>query len=135
MQASSSAQPISFAAPPSQQLHQQQRHAADVAMASPGHGQAFNPASYTRAMFGSPVSWRAGSSFGARLYPGTSPSQLFGSFDPNSGKLSSSIESDRGAFMQTQDEFVSPLSLDHCATYPNRDISVQELHVLRVEPE
>ena len=107
MQASSSQSSQPLPLPPSRQLHQQQRHAADVAMASPGQGAGFNPASYTRAMFGSPVSWRAGSSFGARLYPGTSPSQLFGSFDPNSGKLSSSIESDRGAFMQTQDEFVS----------------------------
>ena len=90
MQASSSQSSQPLPLPPSRQLHQQQRHAADVAMASSSQGASSNSASY--AMFGSPVSWCAGSRFGARLYPGTSVSPLFGAFDPNSGKLSSSIE-------------------------------------------
>lgn len=37
----------------------------------------FNPASYTRAFFGSPFSWRPGS-FGNRSIPGTSPTQFLG---------------------------------------------------------
>ena len=37
----------------------------------------FNPASYTRAFFGSPFSWRS-SSFGNRNNPGSSPTQLLG---------------------------------------------------------
>jgi len=39
----------------------------------------FNPASYTRAFFGSPISWRPGSfGNGNRYLPGTSPGQLLG---------------------------------------------------------
>ena len=37
----------------------------------------FNPASYTRAFFGSPFSWRPGS-FGNRSVPSSSPTQLLG---------------------------------------------------------
>lgn len=94
-----------------------------------------NPASYTRPFFGSPISWRAGS-FGSRFYhPGNSPGQLLGplecvsaSFIPlfascltpspsptdfRAGKLSSSLESDRGSLinalsaMEREEEFVS----------------------------
>ncbi|KAG6334351.1 hypothetical protein ID866_4742 [Astraeus odoratus] len=53
------------------------------------------PASY---FIGSPISWKAGS-FGSRFYPGCSPGQLLGPLDPSEfrcGKVSSSIESDRG---------------------------------------
>jgi transcription factor SFP1 len=95
----------------------------------------FNPASYTRAFFGSPFSWRPGS-FGNRSLPGTSPTQLLGpleyvptllppslpilihsSLSPTdlrgAGKISSSIESDRGSIlnalsaMEREDELVS----------------------------
>ncbi|KAI0065190.1 hypothetical protein BV25DRAFT_1784788, partial [Artomyces pyxidatus] len=90
----------------------------------------FNPASYTRAFFGSPISWRAGS-FGSRFYPGSSPGQLLGPLDPTdlrSGKMSSSIESDRGSIlnalseMQREDEF--------CKNYTCCGLNLQDLHAL-----
>ena len=100
-----------------------------------GQNGSFNPASYTRRFLGSPASFRAGS-FGSRFYPGVSPGQLLGPLEyaplslippptghthpslssPNDfrlGKVSSSIESDRGSLMNTlnvferQDELVS----------------------------
>ncbi|TFY82202.1 hypothetical protein EWM64_g1816 [Hericium alpestre] len=82
----------------------------------PTSSAAFNPASYTRAFFGSPISWRAGS-FGSRFYPGTSPGQLLAPLElvhPSSPhpsclmrssaselrtKLSSSIDSDPGSLL------------------------------------
>lgn len=49
--------------------------APDVLMASGSFlgANTFNPASYTRHFLGSPLSWRAGSSFGGRFFPGCSP--------------------------------------------------------------
>ncbi|KAI0030025.1 hypothetical protein K488DRAFT_88147 [Vararia minispora EC-137] len=113
--ASSSSQPIAL---PS-------HHPQDVHMASPSSfaGGHFNPASYTRALFGgSPISWRA--SFGANhVYPGSSPgAQLFGSFDPSSAKLSSSIESDRAVFLSSQDEL--------CRNYTCCGLNLPDLHAL-----
>lgn len=104
MRQASSSQPISLR-PPSQPF-QQQSLAADAVMASPSVG--FDPASYTRAMLDSPMSWRASSFFDTRVYHGTPPKQLSGNFDLDTGKPSSSIESDH--YMQTQNEFVSKYS-------------------------
>jgi len=48
----------------------------DHSMPSPSYSS-FNPASYTRTFFGSPISWRPGSfGSGNRYFPGSSPSQL-----------------------------------------------------------
>jgi transcription factor SFP1 len=48
----------------------------DHPMPSPSDSS-FNPASYTRAFFGSPISWRPGSfGNGNRYFPGPSPDQL-----------------------------------------------------------
>ncbi|KAF8260029.1 hypothetical protein EI94DRAFT_1706587, partial [Lactarius quietus] len=79
----------------------------------------FNPASYTRAFFGSPFSWRPGS-FGNRTLPGSSPTQLLGPLDPTdlhgAGKISSSMESDRGSLinalsaMEREDELIPALN-------------------------
>jgi hypothetical protein len=45
-------------------------------MPSPAYSS-FNPASYTRTFFGSPISWRPGSfGNGNRYFPGSSPNQL-----------------------------------------------------------
>jgi len=81
-----------------------------------GQNGSFNPASYTRRLIGigSPSSWRGGS-FGSRFYTGISPGQFLGPLDPNEfkfGKMSSSIESDRGSIInalnfERQEELVS----------------------------
>jgi hypothetical protein len=48
----------------------------DHPMPSPSYSS-FNPASYTRTFFGSPISWRPGSfGNGNRYFPGSSPSQF-----------------------------------------------------------
>ncbi|EIM84934.1 uncharacterized protein STEHIDRAFT_148199 [Stereum hirsutum FP-91666 SS1] len=90
-----------------------------------------NPASYTRPFFGSPISWRAGS-FGSRFYhPGNSPGQLLGPLDPTdfrAGKLSSSLESDRGSLinalsaMEREEEF--------CRNYTCCGLNLTDLHAL-----
>ncbi|KAA1470829.1 hypothetical protein DENSPDRAFT_858584 [Dentipellis sp. KUC8613] len=128
-------------------------------MASSSSGT-FNPASYTRAFFGSPISWRAGS-FGSRFYPGSSPGQLGAPVEsvssllsPNdrsssssaqNPKLSSSIESDRGSLLhalnaiEREDELVSPFSppdsctvLDssQCRNYTCCGLHLHDLHAL-----
>lgn len=114
----------------------------DHPMPSPPYSS-FNPASYTRSFLGSPISWRPGSfGNGNRYYPGTSPGQLLGPleyasyifpptpspshiFSPSptdlrgAGKISSSIESDRGSIMnalsamEREDELVSNTTPRH----------------------
>ncbi|ETW76625.1 hypothetical protein HETIRDRAFT_455141 [Heterobasidion irregulare TC 32-1] len=95
-----------------------------------GNNGSFNPASYTRAFFGSPLSWRPGS-FGSHFYPGSSPGQLLGPLDPNdfrSGKISSSIESDRGSLihalgaLEREEEF--------CRNYTCCGLNLTDLHAL-----
>ncbi|THH13557.1 hypothetical protein EW146_g6667, partial [Bondarzewia mesenterica] len=105
----------------------------DATMASgsfSGNNGSFNPASYTRAFFGSPISWRPGS-FGSRFYPGSSPGQLLGPLDPTDfrcGKISSSIESDRGSLlhalstMEREDEL--------CRNYTCCGLNLTDLHAL-----
>ncbi|KAI0367906.1 hypothetical protein BV20DRAFT_970001, partial [Pilatotrama ljubarskyi] len=64
------AQPISFSPAESQ----------DFTMGSgsfTGANGSFNPSSYSRHFFGSPISFRGGS-YGSRFYPGMSPGQLLG---------------------------------------------------------
>jgi transcription factor SFP1 len=95
-----------------------------------GHNGSFNSASYRRFM-GSPMSFRAGS-FGSRFYPGVSPGQLLGPLDPNDfrfGKMSSSIESDRGSLVnnalnvfERQDEL--------CRDYQCCGVSLTDMHAL-----
>ncbi|KAI0247433.1 hypothetical protein BJV78DRAFT_1245722 [Lactifluus subvellereus] len=97
----------------------------------PSNNGSFNPASYTRAFFGSPISWRPGS-FGNRHLPGSSPSQLLGPLDTTDlrggGKISSSIESDRGSIlnalsaMEREDEL--------CRNYTCCGLNLQDLHAL-----
>ncbi|VDC01551.1 unnamed protein product [Peniophora sp. CBMAI 1063] len=92
----------------------------DVTMANVGHGQAFNPASYARAMFGSPISWRTGFSFNSSMYPHTF--QSLGNFDPNSGTLSSSTESDCDPFTRTESEF--------CRNFTCCGLHLSDMHAL-----
>lgn len=119
----------------------------DHPMPSPPYSS-FNPASYTRSFFGSPISWRPGSfGNGNRYCPGTSPGQLLGPLEyvlfipptlshsypffylffssptdlRGAGKISSSIESDRGSIMnalsamEREDELVSTPPLPELA--------------------
>lgn len=121
----------------------------------------FNPASYTRAFFGSPFSWRPGS-FGNRNNPGSSPTQLLGpleyalffssfstfsfilSFSPTdlrgAGKISSSVESDRGSLihalsaMEREDELVSLPLFQVVLLLTDRSPLVPQLLMLRYQP-
>ncbi|EMD35942.1 hypothetical protein CERSUDRAFT_115890 [Gelatoporia subvermispora B] len=105
----------------------------DFAMGSgsfTGQNGSFNPASYTRRFIGSPLSFRAGS-FGTRFYPSMSPGQFLGPFDTDNfklGKLSSSVESDRGSIMNAlsvldrQDEL--------CRDYTCCGQNLTDLHAL-----
>ncbi|KAH9961743.1 hypothetical protein BC827DRAFT_1267395 [Russula dissimulans] len=101
----------------------------DISMPSQS---SFNPASYTRAFFGSPTSWRPGS-FGNRYFPGTSPGQLLGPLDPTDlrgeGKMSSSIESDRSSIMMNA---LSAIEREDelCRNYTCCGINLQDLHAL-----
>ncbi|TFK51551.1 hypothetical protein OE88DRAFT_1718925 [Heliocybe sulcata] len=108
-------------------------HDRDVSMASgslTGNSGSFNPASYTRHFLGSPLSFRAGS-FGSRFYPGVSPGQLLGPLDPTDfkfGKVSSSVESDRGSIFnaftiqEREDEL--------CRNYTCCGLNLTDLHAL-----
>ncbi|KAI9439311.1 hypothetical protein H4582DRAFT_1948408 [Lactarius indigo] len=91
----------------------------------------FNPASYTRAFFGSPFSWRPGS-FGNRSHPGSSPTQLLGPLDPTdlrgAGKISSSIESDRGSLLNALSAMEREEEL--CRNYTCCGLNLQDLHAL-----
>ncbi|KAH9052753.1 hypothetical protein EDB87DRAFT_346430 [Lactarius vividus] len=91
----------------------------------------FNPASYTRAFFGSPFSWRPGS-FGNRSHPGSSPTQLLGPLDPTdlrgAGKISSSIESDRGSLINALSAMEREEEL--CRNYTCCGLNLQDLHAL-----
>ncbi|KAF8486446.1 hypothetical protein DFH94DRAFT_184318 [Russula ochroleuca] len=104
----------------------------DHPMPSPSDSS-FNPASYTRAFFGSPISWRPGSfGNGNRYFPGPSPDQLLSPLDPtdirDAGKISSSIESDRDSIMNAlsaidrEDELVR--------NYSCCGLELQDLHAL-----
>ncbi|KAJ3481758.1 hypothetical protein NLI96_g7436 [Meripilus lineatus] len=140
------AQPISL--PP-------QSNDTDLPMTSgsfTGQNGSFNPASYTRRFIGSPASFRAGS-FGSRFYPGMSPGQLLGPLEsvypphsrfPNTqslsfaypsspndfrfGKLSSSIESDRGSIMNALNVFDRQDEM--CRDYQCCGVNLTDMHAL-----
>ncbi|OBZ73384.1 hypothetical protein A0H81_07134 [Grifola frondosa] len=95
-----------------------------------GQNGSFNPSSFTHRFIGSPVSWRAGS-FGSRFYPGVSPGQLLGPLDPNEfkfGKMSSSIESDRGSIVNALQAFERQDEL--CRDYTCCGLNLTDLHAL-----
>ncbi|KAF8495940.1 hypothetical protein F5888DRAFT_1804493 [Russula emetica] len=101
----------------------------DHPMPSPSYSS-FNPASYTRAFFGSPISWRPGSfGNGNRYFPGSSPSQLLDPTDlRDAGKISSSMESDRGSIMNA----ISAMEREDelCRNYTCCGLNLQDLHAL-----
>ncbi|KAI0822139.1 hypothetical protein BC628DRAFT_1327946 [Trametes gibbosa] len=117
------AQPISFSS-----VEQQ-----DFTMGSgsfTGPNGSFNPASYTRHLIGSPFSSRVGS-FGSRFYPGMSPGGLLGPLDPNDfkfGKMSSSIESDRGSIVNALHVFDRQDEL--ARDYTCCGLNLNDLHAL-----
>ncbi|KAF8840113.1 hypothetical protein BDN67DRAFT_1003214 [Paxillus ammoniavirescens] len=79
---------------------------------------------------GSPLSWRAGS-FGSRFYPGCSPGQLLGPLDPSDfkcGKMSSSLESDRGSILNALSAFDREDEL--CRNYSCCGLQIDDLHAL-----
>ncbi|KIJ67188.1 hypothetical protein HYDPIDRAFT_25663 [Hydnomerulius pinastri MD-312] len=79
---------------------------------------------------GSPISWRAGS-FGSRFYPGCSPGQLLGPLDPSDfkcGKMSSSLESDRGSILNALSAFDREDEL--CRNYSCCGLQIDDLHAL-----
>ncbi|KAL4072059.1 hypothetical protein J3A83DRAFT_4517039 [Scleroderma citrinum] len=81
-------------------------------------------------IIGSPISWRAGS-FGSRFYPGCSPGQLLGPLDPSDfrcGKVSSSIESDRGSIINALGVFDREDEL--CRNYTCCGLQIDDLHAL-----
>ncbi|KDQ57900.1 hypothetical protein JAAARDRAFT_193384 [Jaapia argillacea MUCL 33604] len=90
----------------------------------------FNPASYTRHVLGSPLSWRAGS-FGSRFYPGVSPGQLLGPLDPTEFKcmkMSSSVESDRGSMLNAFN--IHEREDELCRNYTCCGLNLTDLHAL-----
>ncbi|KAH9927632.1 uncharacterized protein B0H18DRAFT_875471 [Fomitopsis serialis] len=91
----------------------------------------FNPASYTRRLIGSPsLSWRGGS-YGNMFFTGASPGQLLGPLDPNDfkfGKMSSSIESDRGSIVNALSAFERQDEL--CRDYTCCGLNLTDLHAL-----
>ncbi|KAH9980411.1 hypothetical protein BJV74DRAFT_879344 [Russula compacta] len=105
----------------------------DLSMPSPSYSS-FNPASYTRTFFGSPFSWRPDSfGNGNRHLPGSSPpGQLLGPLDPTdlrgAGKISSSIESDRGSIMNALSAMEREDEL--CRNYTCCGLNLQDLHAL-----
>ncbi|KAJ8497021.1 hypothetical protein ONZ51_g714 [Trametes cubensis] len=117
------AQPISFSS----------TEAQDFTMGSgsfTGTPGSFNPSSYSRQFIGSPFSFRAGS-FGSRFYPGMSPGQLLGPLDPNDfkfGKMSSSIESDRGSIVNALHVFDRQDEL--ARDYTCCGLNLNDLHAL-----
>lgn len=79
---------------------------------------------------GSPFSWKA-SSFGSRFYPGCSPGQLLSPLDPNDfwcGKMSSSVESDRGSFLNALPAY--DLEGELCRDYACCGLQIEDLHGL-----
>ncbi|KAI0667455.1 hypothetical protein C8Q78DRAFT_1053104 [Trametes maxima] len=117
------AQPISFTS----------AEAQDFPMGSgsfTGANGSFNASSYTRHLIGSPLSFRGGS-FGSRFYPGMSPGQLLGPLDPNDfkfGKMSSSIESDRGSIVNALHVFDRQDEL--ARDYTCCGLNLNDLHAL-----
>ncbi|KAF8647968.1 hypothetical protein AX16_006429 [Volvariella volvacea WC 439] len=117
----SSSQPIAF---PSSS------HNPDHTMSTgsyTGSNGDFNPASFTRHFLGSPISWRAGS-FGARIPSGSPTAYLLNSLDPNTVKMSSSIESDRGSLMNALNVFDREGEL--CRNYTCCGLHLNDLHAL-----
>ncbi|EGN97439.1 hypothetical protein SERLA73DRAFT_161479 [Serpula lacrymans var. lacrymans S7.3] len=108
-------------------------HSNDYTMASgsyTGANGSFNAASYTRHYLGSPLSWRAGS-FGSRIYPSCSPGQLIAPLDTTDfkcGKLSSSLESDRGSIINALSAFEREDEL--CRNYTCCGHTLNDLHAL-----
>ncbi|KII84762.1 hypothetical protein PLICRDRAFT_179104 [Plicaturopsis crispa FD-325 SS-3] len=109
-------------------------HMADPPDAGPssysGNGP-FNPASYTRHFLGSPLSWRGAASFGSRFYPGGSPGQMLGPLDPHdfkTGKLSSSVESDRGSILNAIN--VIEREGEMCRNFTCCGLPLPDLHAL-----
>ncbi|KAN0118840.1 hypothetical protein V8E52_004612 [Russula decolorans] len=98
-------------------------------MPSPSYSS-FNPASYTRTFFGSPISWRPGSfGNGNRYFPGSSPSQFLDPTDlRDTGKISSSMESDRGSIMNALSAMEREDEL--CRNYTCCGLNLQDLHAL-----
>ncbi|KAI0048177.1 hypothetical protein FA95DRAFT_1120881 [Auriscalpium vulgare] len=131
--------------PSSQPIALPAQGSVDHAMQSPPYP--FNPASYTRQVFGSPVSWRP-SSFGSRFYPGESPGQLLGPLecvphttpsvppahpatsptDFRGGRMSSSIESDRGSILNALQ--ISSREEELCRNYTCCGYNLPDLHAL-----
>ncbi|TFY67495.1 hypothetical protein EVJ58_g1589 [Rhodofomes roseus] len=91
----------------------------------------FNAASYTRRIIGSPsLSWRGGS-YGNMFFTGASPGHLLGSLDPNDfkfGKMSSSIESDKGSIVNALSAFERQDEL--CRDYTCCGLNLTDLHAL-----
>lgn len=95
-----------------------------------GTSGSFNPASYTRHLIGSPLSFRSGS-FGSRFYPGVSPGQLLGPLDPTDfkfGKVSSSVESDRGSILNAFT--IQDREDELCRNYTCCGLNLTDLHAL-----
>ncbi|KZT65696.1 hypothetical protein DAEQUDRAFT_746913 [Daedalea quercina L-15889] len=106
----------------------------DVAMGTGSYTNqngSFNPASYTRRLIGSPsLSWRGGS-YGNMFFTGASPGHLLGSLDPSDfkfGKMSSSIESDRGSITNALSAFERQDEL--CRDYTCCGLNLTDLHAL-----
>lgn len=148
----STAQPIALPSSSNEDIHM-----------SSGSYSSFQAASFTRRYMDSPASWKA-SSFGSRFYPGMSPGQLLGPLEyvflalvplraltassPNEfefGKLSSSIESDKGSIVnalnvfEREDELVSDARNIHismliillqCRDYTCCGLHLTDLHAL-----
>ncbi|CCM00213.1 uncharacterized protein FIBRA_02241 [Fibroporia radiculosa] len=120
-----SAQPIAF----------QSSDHEDVAMGSSsfaGHNGSLTSASYSRRALiaGSPASFRVGS-FTSHYFAGMSPGQLLGPLDPNEfkfGKMSSSIESDRGSIVNALNMFERQEEL--CRDYTCCGLHLTDLHAL-----
>ncbi|KAI0085220.1 hypothetical protein BDY19DRAFT_996937 [Irpex rosettiformis] len=121
--ATASAQPIAL--PSTSQHEDYQMNFGSLT----GQNGSFTPASLRRFM-GSPISFRAGS-FGSRFYPGVSPGQLLGPIDPNDlrfGKMSSSIESDRGSLLNVMNVFDRQEEL--CRDYQCCGVNLTDMHAL-----
>ncbi|KAI0804609.1 hypothetical protein BC629DRAFT_1437891 [Irpex lacteus] len=121
--ATASAQPIAL--PSTSQTEDYQMNIGSLT----GQNGSFTPASFRRFM-GSPISFRAGS-FGSRFYPGVSPGQFLGQIDPNDyrlGKMSSSIESDRGSLLNVMNVFDRQEEL--CRDYQCCGVNLTDMHAL-----
>ncbi|KAN0113637.1 hypothetical protein V8E52_007563 [Russula decolorans] len=98
-------------------------------MSSPSYSSS-NPASYTRAILGSPISSRPGSfNNGNRYFPGSSPNQLLDPTDlREAGNISSSASTDRGSIMNALSAMEHEDEL--CRNYTCCGLNLQDLHAL-----